>query len=439
MLWLEQHDLSRVSARLKPPVLASRSNTLQHLRVALVASSLKLSGAEKQTAYPTRALIEAGLETRFFYLGEGGHYEGMLRRMGLSFVQVYRPNRPIFILTRLTQAFRRFRPEIVFMPQFGDLLQGGTAGRRCNALVLGGLRSDGFYELNTHGRRSRWMLRLSHGLVANSHCAKRNLVSRVADSPKIAVLPNVLDLSDFDARSMMPPPISIPSDRVMAVAVGRLQPSKRFDRFLRALALARQKAPGLLGVIAGSDCGSGNVLAQQAVELGLAPNHVVFLGECQNVPALLAQAGFLVLCSEYEGFPNVILEAMAANLSVIATRVGDAERIVLPDRTGYLVEESDVEALAERMVALASSPATRIRLGTEGRRRVAKDYNYESLPVRLLSVFHDFAVHSRRPRLVESLQRGLSSRGANPFAEAEAGGAPWSANVIHSECPVNLP
>ena len=386
-------------------------------RVALVASSLRLAGAEKQTVYMARALLEAGADVRFFYLGESGHYEAVLRRMGVSFARIYRQNRPLFILTRLTHALRRFRPHIVFAPQFGDLLQAGPAGRLCNALTLGGLRSDGFYELNTHGRRSRWMLRLAHGLIANSHRARQNLLSRIANPPGITILPNVLDLREFDARSKLSPRTPIPSDRVIAAAVGSLQPSKRFDRFLNALALARRKAPALLGTIAGSDCGSRADLEKQAAELGLLPNHVVFFGECANVPALLARACFLVLCSEYEGFPNVILEAMAARLPVIATRVGDAERIVVQDQTGYLVDEADVTALADRMVEFALSPETRIRLGAAGRTRVAQEYDYQSLPTRLLSVFKDFAVHSRRSRLVQNLQAWLPVREPNPLSE----------------------
>jgi glycosyltransferase involved in cell wall biosynthesis len=371
------------------------------LRVAVVASSLRLGGAEKQTAYLTRALAEAGTEVRFFHLGEGGHYEGVLRQLEIPVLEIYRPNRPLWMLARLSKTLRGFRPHVVFAPQFGDLHLVGIAGRLCKALTLGGLRSDGFYELDGNGWRSRWMLRLAHGLISNSHRARRNLASRGVNTAKIKILPNVLDLRDFDARSQAVPPVSAPPDRVIAAAVGSLQPCKRFDRFLTALALARRRAPSLLGVLAGSDAGVGQDLAMQAAELGLAPNHVIFLGECHSVPALLANAGFLVLCSDYEGFPNVILEAMAARLPVITTPVGDAEQIVLQDQTGFIVSGEDVEVLADRMVRLALDPATRTRLGDKGRTQVAREYGYDSLPLRLLSLFQELAALNKRPKLVE--------------------------------------
>ena len=390
----------------------------QPLRVALVASSLKLGGAEKQTAYIARALHEAGTNVRFFHLGEGGHYELSLRQMGIRLTRFYRRNRPLLIMAGLARALWSFRPQIVFAPQFGDLHQAGMAGRLCRALTLGGLRSDGFYELNYSGRRSRWMLRLAHGLVSNSHCARRNLESRIAKPPKITILPNALDLRDFDARSRMPLPAVIPPDRVVAVAVGSLQPGKRFDRFLDALAIARRKAPALLGMVAGADCGSRPALERQAAKLGLTPGHAVFLGECSHVPALLVQAGFLVLCSEYEGFPNVILEAMAARLPVITTPVGDADRIVLQGQTGYVVEGTDAQAMAERMAELALSPETRKRLGTAGRQQVVRDCDFESLRARLFSVFRDFAAQNRRWRLVETLQGWLAREDGERRAQA---------------------
>ncbi|HXJ73209.1 MAG TPA: glycosyltransferase family 4 protein, partial [Candidatus Dormibacteraeota bacterium] len=231
--------------------MAGRPNTGRPLRVAVVSSSLRRAGAEKQTAYLTRALREAGADVRFFHLGAGGHYEDVLRQTGVSPVRIYTPNRPLLILARLSTALRRFGSEIAFAPQFGDLLQTGLAGRLCHALVLGGIRSDGFYELNEHGPRSRWMLRLAHGLIANSHRARQNLAGRGVDASKIKILPNVLDLQEFDGRCRLLPPVPVGSDRVIAVAVGSLQPCKRFDRFLNALALARRKAPALLGVLAG--------------------------------------------------------------------------------------------------------------------------------------------------------------------------------------------
>jgi glycosyltransferase involved in cell wall biosynthesis len=377
------------------------------LKVALVTSSLRLAGAEKQTVYAARALFQAGMDVRVFYLGENGHYQSVLRQLGIPLIQIYAANKPWFILASLTRALCRLRPQIVLVNQFGDLIHGGTAGRVCGALTLGGVRSDGRQELDALGLRTPWMLRLAHGFVANSCCARANLVSRGIKPQKIQVLTNVIDLRVFDARSGLSPRISLPQGRIIAAAVGRLHPCKRFDRFLEALALARRSEPGLAGVIAGADDGARTALQEKATALGLKAPDLTFLGECDNVPALLARAGLLVLTSEREGFPNVILEAMAARLPVITTPAGDASLIVHHDKTGMVVAGEDTSGMAASMVQLARSPAMRMKFGEAGRRNVEQDYDCESLASRLVAIFQCFARQSKSGCLLEALERDI--------------------------------
>jgi len=374
------------------------------VRIAIVASSLRLAGAEKQTVYIAQSLHEAGIDVRFYYLGAGGYYENILRESGVPLSQVYEANRPWRILVRLVRAMRQLRPDIVLVTQFGDLLHGATAGRCCGALTLGGIRSDGLRELNARGRLSRWMIRLPHGFIANSYCGTQNVVSRGVQSNKIEVLPNVINLEDFDARTALPVGITLPSNRVVAAAVGTLHTGKRFDRFIQALALARREEPSLAGIIVGGDRGAKAGLEERAKSLGLTAPDLTFVGEFDRIPALLARAAFLVLSSDYEGFPNVILEAMAARLPVITTPAGDAARVVQDGRTGYVIRRDDIEQMATSMVRLAQSPVLRAKLGEEGRKRVEQEYNYGLLSNRVVDIFQRFASRFGRNALADGLE-----------------------------------
>jgi glycosyltransferase involved in cell wall biosynthesis len=376
--------------------------------VAIVASSLRLAGAEKQTFYMARALHQAGLDVEFFHLGGGGHYEAVLRQTGVRVRRIYHPNHPWIMLARLVGSLRRWRPHIVLAAQFGDLRYAAAAGRLCHALTLGGVRSDGNYELDGHGCFSRGMAWLAHGLVTNSRRARLNLMSRGIPGGKIAVLSNVIDLGEFDQRTAQPSDFSLPPDSIIATAVGSLQPCKRFDRFLEALALARRAEPALAGVIAGTDCGAQAVLRARADALGLGPRNLVFLGEVTNVPALLARSALLVLTSDYEGFPNVILEAMAARLPVISVPAGDASLIVKHGKTGYVVESDDTPSMSVFMRELAQSPPLRRNLGEAGRKHVELEHGYESLTGHLLATFHVFASQQQRHSLCGLLERGVS-------------------------------
>jgi glycosyltransferase involved in cell wall biosynthesis len=395
------------------------------MRIALIATSLRLAGAEKQFTYAARTLFKAGIDVRVFNLGEREHYHSVLSDAGVSVQQIFLPNRPWTMLLRLTLELARFKPQIVLASQFGDLAFAIPAGRVCGALVLGGVRSDGFYELRTSGWRKGMFLRGAHGLIANSHRARTNLISRGTKAEKIAVVPNSIDLNEFDRRARLQFPSCTPAGRLQVTAVGGLQECKRFDRFLEALAQARRVEPALYGVIAGEDLGSGASLERSARDLNLSPRHVAFLGKCEYIPALLSQSRALVLCSDYEGFPNVILEAMAARLPVITTPAGDAARIVEHQTTGFVLQTEDVQGLADAMIKLARQPKLCVRMGEAGRWRSEERYDVASLPERLLSVFGQFARQQQKISLLKLLP---------PTAAAKAGVPEGSLSYSSVDC-----
>src|SRR5215207_2996911 len=88
------------------------------MRVALIASSLRLAGAEKQFVYIARALRETGVEIDVFYLGYGDHYQTVLMESGIPVRQIYKQGRPLHMLMRLIRELRRFKPDVVLASQF---------------------------------------------------------------------------------------------------------------------------------------------------------------------------------------------------------------------------------------------------------------------------------------------------------------------------------
>jgi len=378
----------------------------QQLRVALVASSLAQAGAEKQFAYAARAWRNSGAEVVVVYLGTEDYYESALRQHDLPVVSLASAGKPWRALWRLIGVLRRFRPDIVIASQFGDLVHAGMSGRLLHRpVIVGAVRSDGLWERNTYRWRFPFMLRLSHALVACSRFAKENLAKVGIDPGRIFILPNAIDLSDFDQRARRPVEFPFPGSRVVAAAVGRLNQGKRFDRFLDALALARESVPALAGLIIGPDDGERARLEQKAFRLGLSPRHLVFLGKSPEVPALLNRCHSLMVTSDFEGFPNVILEAMAARLPVITLRVGEAEQAVVDNITGFVIDPPNRETLAKRLVQLACSPKISVELGEAGRDRVEQVYDFSLLGERLGSLYWQIAMQVKRPSLLPKLQR----------------------------------
>jgi glycosyltransferase involved in cell wall biosynthesis len=112
----------------------------------------------------------------------------------------------------------------------------------------------------------------------------------------------------------------------------------------------------------------------------------------------------IVLTSRQEGFPNVLLEAMAARLPAITTPVGDAAMLVDDGRTGFVVPFGDEALLAVRMMALAQSPAMRRIYGDAGRARVEAHYRVDGLAGRALRIYRGIAAQQQCGRTLRAVE-----------------------------------
>lgn len=376
---------------------------MNRLRVALVAGTLGRGGAEKQLVYAATALLAAGADVRVFSLTRGDAHAATLAYHGLSPTWIGRFGPPPIRLAMLVAAVARFRPHVVQAGHFFTNLYVTAAARVGGAAAVGAIRSDVGYELGCHGRWGSRLLSAPPDLIANSWAAKRNAEAAGRDPSTVHVIGNVIDLAAFDAAGEAAAPrATAPTATATAMAIGSLVPVKRFDRFLGALQLARQRDDRIRGVIVGEGPERGRLEAL-ATELGLTPDGVRFLGARDDVPALLRGADLCVLSSDHEGFPNVVLEAMSAALPIVATPCGDIERMVTDGATGYVVPPGDVGAMADRIVTLAGSGELRARLGDAGRRVVEGSYASGQLAGRLLEVYQSIAKRRRRTELAAAL------------------------------------
>ena len=361
------------------------------LRVALLAGTLGRGGAEKQLVYMAQALRESGVSVRVYTLGENQFFEAVLREAGLGVIGVGRPANPLARLAKFARALHQFSPHIVQAAHFYVNLYVAIASRLSGSLGIGAIRNDTIHDLHTTGAWAPFLLRMPTALLVNSSTARHN-AERLGVAPvKIHVLPNVIDPAPF--RQAWERRQCARRDQVVVAVVARLERAKRVDRFLESLALARRSTPELKGVVVGVGS-ERESLETLAGGLGLRPAGVEFRGSCNDIPALLAEADMLSLTSDHEGFPNVILEAMAAGLPVVTTPAGDAASVVKDGFTGYVVQFDDIEAGAERMARLARSPDLRLRLGQSGQQEVTARYSCTGLSDRLLAVYHAVAQRS---------------------------------------------
>jgi glycosyltransferase involved in cell wall biosynthesis len=218
----------------------------------------------------------------------------------------------------------------------------------------------------------RAMDRLTRPLATRVVCVAAELARDHAG--RAAVIHNGIDLDDFDARALLVAgrerraSLGLDAAPVMGF-VGRLTPQKDPLTFLRVLAAVRRARPDVQGVVVGDGPLRADV-GREAAALGVAARCRV-VGERSDVPALLAAMDVVVLTSTSEGFPFVVLEAMAAERPVVATAVNGVPEIVEHGVTGWLAPRGDVDALARATLDVLTAPDAARRMGQASRERVA--------------------------------------------------------------------
>jgi glycosyltransferase involved in cell wall biosynthesis len=196
---------------------------------------------------------------------------------------------------------------------------------------------------------------------------------------RLFFLPNAIDNLHFA-------PGSSPQANSFAIlGFGRLVPQKRFDLFLQVLAQVSKKRP-IQGVIAG-DGPLRAELEALAARLGLLPGVVQFLGQISDTSCLYRQADLLLLTSDYEGTPNVVLEAMASGVPVIATRVGDVPELLGEGSRGRVVAPGDIAGLVSATDELLSNPQLRAGLARQAQIHVQSEHSQIALKDHLENLY----------------------------------------------------
>lgn len=180
---------------------------------------------------------------------------------------------------------------------------------------------------------------------------------------KLHVVHCGIDPARYDA---MPRP-----DGAHLVFVGRLAAVKGLPVLFEAMALLRDRLPGLRLTLVGD---GPDRRALEAEARGLSVDFAGYRSQAE-VAALLPTAAALVLASFAEGVPVVLMEAMAARRPVIATRIAGVPELVEDGLSGLLVAPGDAPALAAAIAALLGDPARAARMGAAGRDKVSADFN----------------------------------------------------------------
>lgn len=247
-------------------------------------------------------------------------------------------------------------------------------------------------KMRAYNQLDRLSLKHASRVVTVSEAFARDLQGLGVARNRISVLHNSIDVSraadinDGEVRDLRMR-LKIADDERVVLAVGRMSREKGHADLIAALDHLRRLYPEMRvrTVIVGS--GPEQPRIESAIDSFGLCGQVIFAGQVPDVRPFYGMADVLALPSHSEGSPNVLLEAMAAGLPVVATNVGGVPEIVTDNETGLLVEASDARGLARAIGNILVETELARGLACRARRHVGEHHSPESRLARLLEIY----------------------------------------------------
>ena len=249
-------------------------------------------------------------------------------------------------------------------------------------VVIGSQRQIGDLLTPRQFRAQAAAFRWCDAVVCNSRAAADRLAAEGMSRDKLVVIGNALP-----AEAFAPAPAALPK-RPGSLRVGMVARMnhryKNHSGFMRIARRIQQQMPNVEFLLAG-DGPLRAELEREAQTLGIG-DRVVFLGDRRDIPAVMASLDVAVLTSDSESLSNVILEAMAAGLPVVAYRVGGNAELIHEKRgeekRGQLISAGDEEGFASAVERLLSAPSIRAQFGHNARKFAEENFGLENVRAR---------------------------------------------------------
>ncbi len=380
---------------------------MPRFRVLHSITRLIVGGAQELALYttalldPTRyeASILAGPQT-----GPEGEIISEVRALGIpltilpELVREISPIKDLLALVRLTRFMRRGRYHIVHTHSSKAGILGRLAARWAGVpVIVHTVHGWGFYQGQHPAVRTLYITlerladRCCDRLIVVSRLnAEKGLAVGISRPEKYVTIHGGLDVTRYAQptvdRLAMRAALGIPATAPVVGTVGRLSPQKAPLDWLRAAATVAQAVPEARFVYVGD--GPLRPAAEALIAgLGLS-ERVILTGLRRDVPELLATFDVFALSSLWEGLPLVILQALAAGVPVVSTRVDGVEEAITAGVNGVLVPPGQPQALGEAIIALLQDPKQARQLAAAGRER-AQDFSLPRMVAQIDALYQE--------------------------------------------------
>jgi L-malate glycosyltransferase len=345
--------------------------------VCQILHGLKVGGAELLAARLARQLHQ---DFRFLFicLDELGSLGSELRDEGFAVdVLNRRPGLDWRCTRRLAEIVCRERVDVLHAHQYTPFFYSAASrllGSQPPVLFTEHGRHHPDYPRRKRMLANRVLLRRRDRVVAVGEAVREALIHNEGIAPhRVEVIYNGIPLDKFGTqpiaseRAAIRASIGLAPDDLVLIQVARLDYLKDHATAIRTIERVKNHCGRARLLLVGDGPERGaieSLVRQREME-----EHVLVLGQRHDVPRLLAASDIVLLSSISEGIPLTLIEAMAAGLPVVSTRVGGVAEVVVDGQTGALAPSGDDAMLAEHFLRLGGDPVLRANMGRLGRQR----------------------------------------------------------------------
>jgi glycosyltransferase involved in cell wall biosynthesis len=235
----------------------------------------------------------------------------------------------------------------------------------------------------------KFIIRFAHHIAAVSHEQKRKLERLGVSEWKITVAHNAVEADRFGEIPAVDliGRFNFPSGSIIGVAAGRFSREKGQKVLVKAARAALERDNRLRFILFGD--GPDFAKIKNMVERMNLEGRILCPGFEKNLLGCLKGADFLINPSFSEGLPNIVLEAMALGIPVVATAVGGTPELIANEKSGLLVPSGDAEALSAAILRIAKDMSLREKLSRAGYEKIQKDFAFEKQTQILKKVYEN--------------------------------------------------
>jgi glycosyltransferase involved in cell wall biosynthesis len=375
----------------------------RRLRLLLVTDEMEVGGTQRQIVTIARALDRRVFDVTVLYFRARSHLVDELEAAGIAVALIPKTTR---IDLSFVAALRRFltgnRFDVLhcfsFTAELWSALVRASVPARVRPALVTSIRGKYEWYSRVHWLLKRLVTAQSDAVVANARAGAAYAARRMnCPVDRIAVIYNGVALvaSARAVRAATRAALGLAPDAFAVLFAGRLVDHKDLPTLLRAARKLADDGVALKLMIAG-DGPLRSAVEHQIAALGIG-ERVTLLGERNDIGPLMAAVDALVLPSVREGLSNVILEAMAAELPVVASRAGGNVELIEDGVDGLLFDVGDPAHLARKLAQLATDGALRMRLAQAARFKAATKFSVPAMIERLSALYQQVAKARETP------------------------------------------